>query len=252
MFDELIQKIMSMCDMKGVDVPSEKELAALRASSFPDLYQAMMSNDASAVQQIIHHISREFEDRQARDAQYERLGHIARQFQNALFLFRSGLGPSLIDNNPITGDVKTQIQKIIEITQGASFSVFQLLEKQFETFSVLEKESVAMLEEFNTQGDVSPHFGSVKSMLEKIKSTYKEFENTNSDIFLSQSYQDITGQMLSRIQIFVDAIEDGLLEIVRVLANDGIDEALVSLDSEKQANVCAQDDVDALLSRLGF
>ena len=86
-----------------------------------------------------------------------------------------------------------------------------------------------------------------------------------TDILMAQDYQDLTGQIIRRVIELVHEVEDRLVEILKAFgmeqdANTVIDDKKDALKPEgpiinpEQRNdvVESQDDVDDLLSSLGF
>jgi chemotaxis protein CheZ len=83
-----------------------------------------------------------------------------------------------------------------------------------------------------------------------------------SEVLLAQEYQDITGQVIHRVIHVVQQVEDGLVEMVRVCGQrlqPGADEDPKpcrlegpQIDPQRPDVVANQDEVDQLLSSLGF
>ena len=84
-----------------------------------------------------------------------------------------------------------------------------------------------------------------------------------SEVLLAQEFQDITGQVIHRVIQVVQDVEDGLVEMVRVCGsriqapqpdNRNAPSRLEGpqIDPTKTGVVANQDDVDSLLSSLGF
>jgi len=84
-----------------------------------------------------------------------------------------------------------------------------------------------------------------------------------SEVLLAQEFQDITGQVINRVIQVVQDVEDGLVEMVRVCgsriqASPQDDRKAPTMlegpqiDPKKSGVVANQDDVDSLLSSLGF
>ncbi len=84
------------------------------------------------------------------------------------------------------------------------------------------------------------------------------YDNLN-EIVLAQSYQDLSGQIIRRVINLVQEVEGSLVELVRLTGAQGAP----ANTAEKEANgpavpgldkncINGQDDVDSLLSSLGF
>jgi chemotaxis protein CheZ len=82
-----------------------------------------------------------------------------------------------------------------------------------------------------------------------------------SEVLLAQEYQDLTGQVIHRVMGVVQEVEDGLVEMLRVVGQrPGTAPAPAAassghgpqIDPKKPDVVANQDEVDDLLSSLGF
>jgi chemotaxis protein CheZ len=82
-----------------------------------------------------------------------------------------------------------------------------------------------------------------------------------SEVLMAQEYQDITGQVIQRVIRIVQEVEDGLVEMVRVVGSRSQPVAPAASTARldgPQINptgpdvVANQDEVDSLLSSLGF
>lgn len=85
-----------------------------------------------------------------------------------------------------------------------------------------------------------------------------------TDILMAQGYQDLTGQVLQKIMELVKEVEDNLINLLQVFGhvNDAEDtekadadiaaEGPVVASAQRDAVVAGQDEVDDLLSSLGF
>lgn len=84
-----------------------------------------------------------------------------------------------------------------------------------------------------------------------------------SEVLLAQEYQDLTGQVIQRVIRVVQDVETGLVEMIRFVGQSGgaaepesresrIRAEGPQIDPKKSDVVANQDEVDALLSSLGF
>lgn len=82
-----------------------------------------------------------------------------------------------------------------------------------------------------------------------------------SEVRMAQEYQDLTGQVIQRVVEIVQEVEEGLVEMIRVCGQSmhaGSKGAVPKrpegpqIDPKKPNVLTSQDDVDQLLSNLGF
>jgi chemotaxis protein CheZ len=106
---------------------------------------------------------------------------------------------------------------------------------------------------------------SLREFLGGIIADSSSLSSNLSEVLMAQEYQDITGQVIQRVIRVVQDVEDGLVEMVRVVGSRaqpaspaGAQPATTSrlegpqIDPKKADVMANQDDVDALLSSLGF
>lgn len=184
----------------------------------------------------------------------QKLGHLARQFQNSLISFRDGMGARI--ESSVEGDeyghAQTQIESVMKMTNDAAMKVLELTDKQHSSFQELQNELGVINSLLNSGTDFETLKETMQIVSKRVSSIKATFEDNNNHLLISQSYQDLTGQVLLRIKSFVSSVEHGLLELVRMLGSHSIDHHLVEIDNIKLANQCNQDDVDNLLASLGF
>jgi chemotaxis protein CheZ len=82
-----------------------------------------------------------------------------------------------------------------------------------------------------------------------------------SEVLMAQEYQDLTGQVIHRVMRVVQEVEDGLVAMLRVVGQrpGGASEPVAAMhpegpqiDPKRSGVVASQDEVDDLLSSLGF
>jgi len=107
--------------------------------------------------------------------------------------------------------------------------------------------------------------GELSSFLSVTQTNSEALHDKLSEVLLAQGYQDLTGQVIRKVITLVEDVENKLVELVRlsgnrarstdVAAHDGPDNAAAGPavpGVDKGDVVSSQDDVDSLLSSLGF
>ena len=110
----------------------------------------------------------------------------------------------------------------------------------------------------------------VGEFLDRTETTSSEVSAHLNDILIAQDYQDLTGQVIKRVTTLVHDVEESLVSLVRMAGQvdriTGINHAEVSetkktssrgegpqIHADKREDVVSgQDEVDDLLSSLGF
>jgi chemotaxis protein CheZ len=169
------------------------------------------------------------------DAQ-QRLGHVVVMTEQAANTTLSAVESS----EPLLNEMLSRNAEL-----AAAWRRFRARELQVEDFRLLSNELEAFFVQLASQGGV------VQGHL--------------SDILMAQSYQDLTGQILRKVSSLVQDVELKLVELVRIagkvpVSADWDGGSAVSMPDDgpvvpgvnDQGRVSGQDEVDDLLSQLGF
>jgi chemotaxis protein CheZ len=104
--------------------------------------------------------------------------------------------------------------------------------------------------------EISEYFRSSKGSLNQVQEGLNE-------ILMAQGFQDITGQIIKRVIDLVQDLETSMVELIRISGGkstgaEKVDEpslpgpVVPGVDDKKGDVAASQDDVDDLLSSLGF
>ncbi|MGF1721437.1 protein phosphatase CheZ [Vibrio kyushuensis] len=105
----------------------------------------------------------------------------------------------------------------------------------------------------------------IDGLLTEVEGDSTELKGQLTEILMAQDFQDLTGQIISRVITLVNEVEDRLVEILTVFgtsqkqeSEDNKNKASISPEgpilnpNERTDAVSSQDEVDDLLSSLGF
>ncbi|MCG7499135.1 protein phosphatase CheZ [Vibrio sp. Of7-15] len=105
----------------------------------------------------------------------------------------------------------------------------------------------------------------IDELLTQVEGDSSELRSQLTEILMAQDFQDLTGQIIRRVITLVSEVEERLVEILtafgmeqtekpdEVIVSDGIKaEGPIMNAHERSDAVSSQDDVDDLLSSLGF
>lgn len=105
----------------------------------------------------------------------------------------------------------------------------------------------------------------VENHLIKNKETTESLHSKLSEVLLAQSYQDLTGQVIKQVITLVHDVEESMVNVIKMFGHmdgydqakkqalvvDGVEGPIVNADKRDDV-IVGQDDVDDLLSSLGF
>lgn len=201
---------------------------------------------------------------------FQELGKLTREFHDALNSFRLDSRLAKIAGEEIP-DAKERLNFVIEKTEEAANKTLNVVE---EVIPICERVSDAtselnnQWERFNKRDmdvnefrELSKDIAGFFATLDADVSTIK---NGLNDVLMAQDFQDITGQIIGRVITLVSDLEDGLVNLIRI--SGGVSEEPkkeektdpAKLDGpqvpglESDTAVSGQDEVDDLLSSLGF
>ncbi|MGY8898006.1 MAG: protein phosphatase CheZ [Paraglaciecola sp.] len=204
---------------------------------------------------------------------FEEVGKLTRQLHDSLNNFQLDERIANLANEEIP-DAKTRLTYVIETTEQAANRTMDLVDDCMPIAEKLNSEINAILPEwkklFSRQlelGEFNTLCRRLDSFLEDGKVESAKLNEFLTEMLLAQGYQDITGQIIRRVIELVKEVEDSLVHMLTMFG--GIESAENPHISDKQADsvkaegpildaanrddvASDQDDVDDLLSSLGF
>lgn len=211
--------------------------------------------------------------RQDRDASlFAEIGKLTRQLHEALVTFHMDDRITDIAANDIP-DARERLNYVITMTETAANRTMDGLENCTPTVIQLGRQA----NELNTKlgklirkemqpgefrallHELSEYLGSSETQLHDVQARL-------NDVILAQDYQDLTGQIIRRVINLVQEVEHSLVEMIKMFGSlpeysaakekgvapiKGVEGPVVNPDVRTDV-VHGQDDVDALLSSLGF
>jgi chemotaxis protein CheZ len=227
--------------------------------------------------QLIHELN------QTRDrGLYQEVGKLTRELHNAIVNFQIDPNmPQAEEVSQIT-DATERLNYVVRLTEGAANRTMDLVEQSSPLMNALSTDAKALsadwgrfmrrevgAEEFR---DLARR---VESFLTRSETETHEVATHLNDILLAQDFQDLTGQVIKRVTTLVTEVESNLLKLVlmasqveRFAGIEHDDDELIKQKEEEKLHskgegpqihadkredvVSGQDDVDDLLSSLGF
>jgi len=205
------------------------------------------------------------------------LGRLTRSLHNAITEFHIDINMKQQNQQEISriADASERLNYVISLTENAANKTMDKVEEAIPTANKIRSDAEDLKFEWDRvlKGQVGPaQFRELhKKMGMFIDGTIVSSEslgNNLSDILIAQDYQDLTGQVIKRVIQLVRELEHSLVELVKTAGTveelAGIKKARQKEKSSIQAEgpiikkdqrtdvVSGQDDVDDLLSSLGF
>jgi chemotaxis protein CheZ len=174
-------------------------------------------------------------------------------------------------------DASDRLDYVIKSTNNAANKTMDLVEETIPLVDDLKSEASELSSEWGRllrrEMDVSEFrnlYKRIDEFLKKVDGSSSNMSSNLSNILLAQDYQDLTGQVIQKVIKLVKGVEEDLVDLVKMAGlveritgientqevSEAADELLAEgpiVDAEERENVVtSQDEVDDLLSSLGF
>lgn len=208
------------------------------------------------------------------NAIFDQLGHLTRQLHTSLQEFR--LDPRIPDlAAKDIPDARDRLNYVIDMTDKAANKTMDAVDACMPLSDKLSDNIQAVLPAWDALMSRQIEIGQFKSLCHQlddfIKNTEQDADTLRSlltDILMAQDFQDLTGQMIRKVITLVQEVETKLIEILKVFGDSAATSGSTSQNQQAGRNIEAegpiinkelrtdvvnsQDDVDDLLSSLGF
>ncbi|GAA0857785.1 protein phosphatase CheZ [Aliiglaciecola litoralis] len=211
---------------------------------------------------------------------FAEVGKLTRQLHDSLNTFQ--LDPRIsnlaIEDIP---DAQSRLMYVIETTEQAANTTMDAVEKSMPIAEKLHVGIAKVLPEWKKLMSRQMELGEFKSLCNELDKLLEESSADTAklnvlltDVLMAQGYQDLTGQVIRRVIELVKEVEDSLVHMLTVFGapetaalKPKVDESTHKSDKEsdkvkaegpiidaetRDDVVSSQDDVDDLLSSLGF
>lgn len=214
---------------------------------------------------------------QARDKTlYTEVGRLTRSLYESMRDFQVDCGDSQSrEELSKIDDASDRLAYVVDMTSNAANKTLDLVEETMPYASHIKEESQELKNEWQKlrRKEMSPDefralTGRMDSFLDQLNSDSDKVYQNLSAILLAQDFQDLTGQVINRVTNLVKDVEENLVNLVRMAGKvDQITGTVHELDAietdmdgegpqmkkeQREDVVSGQDDVDDLLSSLGF
>jgi chemotaxis protein CheZ len=237
-----------------------------RINKVRELLRAMESGDKAGSDEIFNQLAFSQNSTLFKD-----IGKLTRDLHDALNTFRTDT--RLIDlADGELPDARERLSYVITMTDQAANKTLEAVELSkpiCESLGKRSQELAAKLHKIRRRELTVDEFKACWSDIENyfvwINDSSERLNKHMSDILMAQAFQDLTGQIISRVINLVEELEKSLVEMIRITGHKIIAEKGVGDKSSKTKldgpqipalhnteAVAGQDEVDDILSSLGF
>lgn len=210
---------------------------------------------------------------------YKEVGRLTRGIHDAIVNFHVDTGRHNIpsqDQSEIV-NARDRLDYVINLTQQAADTTMDMVEQGIPVTTSLGQESAQLRKEWGRllRREMEPAefrelYKRIDTFLEQTSQSADVLSDKFNSILMAQGFQDLTGQVIKKVIALVQDVEERLVDLVRVAsqveeltglvraadqpqAKDKMEAEGPQIKPEGRADVVkGQDDVDDLLSSLGF
>ena len=248
----------------------------------PRLIEKLVAGEYREASEVIRSISEVREQ-----SLYCELGKLTRALHDAIVNFHIDAGIEALKVDGKESDIKDATERldyVIAATQRAAERTMDLVDDgipialKFREEAELIQKDWSRLAKHEVDGkEFRKLYKKVESFLELSVSSASRLNDDFNEILLAQDYQDLTGQVIQKVTKLVHKVEHSLVSLVKmageveeisgvgnsvedisrsrvvVAADEDIEAEGPIINAKERNDVCnGQDDVDDLLSSLGF
>lgn len=240
-----------------------------------ELVERVNAGDYTAAMAVINDLS------EVRDQNlYREVGRLTRSLHEAIRNFH--IDPRNAEQSEVLSkmtDASDRMEYVVQMTSKAANRTMDLVEEAMPRASAMRDEAAELRDEWQRlrRREMKPaEFRALYARIDKFFVTLHEDAgatyNNLSEILLAQDFQDLTGQVIQKVTTLVKEVEEHLLSLVLMASEVDLmtgtvheiaeeDREVESAEKgvgpqikadEREDVVSGQDDVDDLLSSLGF
>ncbi len=229
-----------------------------------DLVAALENNDEARAEQLCDELAGIRES-----SLYQEIGYLTRQLHDTMNSFSADSTFTDIAENEIP-DAKERLQYVITMTEQAANQTLTVVEDLMPVSQELHQQAHNLAENWQRFLIKKMPFDEFKDMSQELTEHFKysvgaveQIQKGLNEVLMAQGFQDITGQIIRKVINLVQSLEENMVEIIKVSGNKNHLEknskqqdlpgpVVPKVDDRNNDVATSQDDVDDLLSSLGF
>ena len=240
-----------------------------------ELVAELESGNSSAAERLIDELGRKREQ-----SLFQELGKMTRQLHDALNGFAVDSRIISMTESEIP-DAKARLNHVITMTEDSANRTLAAVENAFPVAGELQDQANTLHEKWSRfrNKDMSvEEFRAMSKEIDTFLDTTRDhtavIHSNLSDVMMAQGFQDLTGQIIRRVISLVQEVEDNMVGLIRLSGGSYSGKSAVTTEAESTValaddlmlgvgpqvpgvadsseSVSGQDEVDDLLSSLGF
>ncbi|MFC7293965.1 protein phosphatase CheZ [Marinobacter aromaticivorans] len=261
-----------MSDNKKIRRDLEPEVTEKLRHQAAELTQCVESGDYAGAMNLINELN------EVRDQSlYREVGRLTRTLHEAIRNFQiDPRSPEQKEVLSLMTDASDRLAYVVQMTSQAANRTMDLVEESMPVAHTVRDNATSLRQEWQRLGrrEMQPAefrelYGRIDAFFQSVSKDADRVYNNLSEILLAQDFQDLTGQVIQRVTALVKEVEEQMLSLVvmashvdqltgtvhrleheEVSAEQGVGPQMKT--EEREDVVSGQNDVDDLLSSLGF
>ncbi len=230
-----------------------------------NLVKALEENNETEADAILDEIA------SLRESQlFQEIGKLTRQLHDTLNSFEIDSKISTLTEKEIP-DAKERLQYVMTMTEEAANKTLTAVENLLPVSEQLTQQAGELADKWSRFLDKEMPYEEFKAMSREIAQHFQQskeglirVQSGLNEILMAQGFQDLTGQIIRRVIELVQDLETSMVDLIRLsggkVKSDSKQEeetklpgpVVPGLDDAQGGVAQSQDDVDDLLSSLGF
>lgn len=204
---------------------------------------------------------------------FQELGKLTREFHEALNSFRLDSRILSLTEQDFP-DARERLRYVVQMTAQSADRSLTAAEESMPIVSAIESRADALKVQWGrfmhremSATEFRELSAELDTFLGELSENSSQLKERMTEVIMAQDFQDLTGQIIERVITLVDDMERSLVDLIRISGQDlaakeasnkapkdhlkGVGPAVPGVD-EASNLVSGQDEVDDLLSSLGF
>jgi chemotaxis protein CheZ len=243
---------------------SQTELNGAKLDLARDIVTSLEAGDDEAAAQLIVRLAG------ARDSiLFREVGRITRELHDAINSFLADAQFQDMAENQFR-DAAERLEFVIETTEQAANTTMDAVDASIPLADKIKTDAVRLADQWDrfkarqmTVDDFRHLSAELEAFLNNLQDDSEALHGKLSEVLMAQGFQDITGQVIKKVIALVQDVENKLIQLIRISGHEADKDAVKQQRVAKEmgpvvpgvdhgAVVSGQDDVDDLLSSLGF
>lgn len=188
---------------------------------------------------------------------FSKVGSLARTLHESLKDFQKNLVVGGTDMSSTTlPDAASKLEAVINMTFEAAHKTLELAEEEEQRLQQ-NKTRVEELEQLISANNAfaEEDKSSLLTYIQEEKKSIEESLHANSELVMTQGFQDLSGQVLRKVIRLITELETNLVSLVQVFGVEDGETNIVEVEEQPEEasdGPLDQDDVDSVLKSFGF